>query len=246
MIPRLSNFHKKATVGRFTMRKISILFFVLLLAIISAGATFAQSTAIVIRNNVRLYETPNVKSRVKQIVKKGVKLNIIADKANVGWYQVSIIPKTEPKDYDELLDQYRTYWIHGNDIKFQSETAEITTAEVKDEWVKYGSSKDSVFYYNPNKTIRRGLLVKVWTEERDGDGELLSKILYEINCLSSKIRSLSGIKYDRYIVLSYTDGKIEKIKREPISSSWDTPNSKFTVIFPDSIGEALYQTVCKK
>jgi len=226
-------------------KKTSILCIVLLLAFVLAGDAFSQTTAVVIRNSVKLYEKPSFKAKVIQIVKRGVKLKINSEKTQSGWYQVSIIPKAEPKSYEELLDQYRNYWIHGNDIKFQSEMPEITTTKIEDEWVKYGSSKDSIFYYNPARTTRRGLSVQVWTEERDDADELLSKILYEINCQSSKIRSLAGIKYDRYMVLSYPDGKTEKIKREPISSTWDTPNSKFTVIFPDSVGESLFETVCK-
>src|SRR5207244_433398 len=114
-----------------------------------------------------------------------------------------------------------------------------TSAEIKDEWLEYASADDSFYSYNPARITRRGTFVQVWTEQRDDEDDLLSKTLYEINCQSSKIRSLAGIKYDRYLVLNYPDGKTEKIKREPISSSWDTPNAKFTIIFPDSVGEAL-------
>ena len=231
-------------------KKISILCFVLLLAILSAGAAFAQTNAVVIKPTVNLYKKPNAKTKAAETLKQGRKLKLESTKPIRGWYKVTVISDTEPQNADEefenYLSQYRTYWIQGNDIKIEKDLPVKDDTEPKDEWIEFARAKENIFSYNPARVTSRGALIQTWTEGRDEDDELLSKNLYEIDCQSSKLRSLAGIEYTRYEVETYPDGKTEKIFVEPTSSSWDTPNSKFTIIFPDSIGEALFKTVCKK
>jgi hypothetical protein len=213
-------------------------------------SALAQTTAIIVKPTAKLYEKPNARLKPAQTLKRGRTLKLQSTKPVRGWYQVTVMPEGEPQNEDEafenLLDEYRVLWINGSDIKIEKDSPDTNKAELKDEWIEFARANESNYSYNPARVTRRGTLIQVWTEERDDDDELLSKTLYEINCQSSKIRSLAGIKYTRYQIVTYPDGKTEKVFLQPTSSSWDTPNSRFTVIIPDSIAEALLRTVCKK
>lgn len=240
------------------MKRIVLVFStVLFLIVFSVNTAFSQTTAIVIKPTAKLYKKPDAKSKAVQTIKRGQKLKLRSTDSNRSWYQVSVISEKEPLSsqaaYNAYVKSFITYWISGNDIKIQndlpdSDTSETnsTKSETKNDWIEYASSKESIYYYNPKRTTYRGSFVQVWTEERDeNDDELLSKILYEINCQSSKIRSLAGIEYHPFFN-EYPDGVKVKTQKTPTTSSWDTPNSRFSIIFPDSTGEALYKTVCNK
>lgn len=146
-------------------KKISILCLVLLFAIFSAGATLAQTNAVVIKPTAKLYKKPNAKLKVAETLKQGRRLKLESTKPIRGWYKVTIILDEQPQNEDEAFEafssEYRIYWIHGNDIKIQSNLTDSNSSQTTNEWVEYASDEESFYNYNPAKTNRRGSLIQV-------------------------------------------------------------------------------------
>jgi hypothetical protein len=110
----------------------------------------------------------------------------------------------------------------------------------EDIWMLYAASDQVNYFLNPSKATRKKAIVRVWTEKRDkSDSEVLSRILYEVNCGESKMRSLAGVSY--FSFNEFPGGRTEKFKNV---TSWDTPTAKFEFIIPDTIGESLKEEVC--
>lgn len=114
------------------------------------------------------------------------------------------------------------------------------------DWEKHGESDKMFFYYDTGSITRpskdvvkvRGKLifkVKGITEmavEFDKKYETLSHSLnlIEIHCAAKKIRRVSFVDYS-------TDGNV--------LGSAQSPEEKWSIIPPDSIGESLYKILCK-
>jgi len=119
--------------------------------------------------------------------------------------------------------------------------AEVWAAD----WKFYGAHENFLIYYDTQSITRPSKsIVRVWTRWDYTEKVVLdwvkkfgknyenlshSKIFQEINCAEKKFHSLTGNDYDN-------KGKV-------ISSS-HTP-SEWGFIIPDSVGESLYEEVCK-
>lgn len=107
--------------------------------------------------------------------------------------------------------------------------------ERKTEWRIVTESPTETHFYNTRKMLcdKNGIL-KVWGKsiEKDTTKNLSYQIVrYELKCRSNQIKIVSGTDYDK-------SGKVLKLR------TYDDPTWEDAI--PDSIGEAILETICHK
>jgi hypothetical protein len=105
--------------------------------------------------------------------------------------------------------------------------------ELKVEWRRAASTDEEFYNYNTRKMTcdSKGVL-KVWIRtEGIGYGETRAMTRYEINCRNNQTRIMSMVKYD-------SGGGVTS------NRSWKNPD--WDEVIPDSVGEAILETVCRK
>ena len=111
--------------------------------------------------------------------------------------------------------------------------SEIDHHQQENGWTYIGTSKEGVkLYYSPERTVKRGRLIKAWfkDEHPDSDQKISSSIsLHEFNCPKGTYRLLQG-------TLFFRDGGARS-SNQP--SAWEHP-------LPDSVAEMEFKYVCRK
>jgi hypothetical protein len=107
--------------------------------------------------------------------------------------------------------------------------------EIFRDWFDIGSSKATRYFYSPKRALCEddGTL-KVWikTVEKDTNKKhSYSMIRYALNCRTDKMRVLTGTDYDK-------DGQV--------LSTEDDSETKWRDVVPESIGEMILETACRK
>jgi len=74
--------------------------------------------------------------------------------------------------------------------------------------------------------------LKVWVKtEKAGNDQTREMNRYEINCHADKLRITTSVEYD-------LKGRVER------NRSWKNPD--WDEVIPDSVGERIVETVCRK
>lgn len=104
------------------------------------------------------------------------------------------------------------------------------------EWAYITSSKDNHKYYIDKQSYKYDKTTHIatfWRQDKyiksDGSSYVTYKVLQQIDCVNQKSRSLNSVKY------TYNGS---------VLSSYDKPSS-YSIIVPDTIGEALWESACK-
>lgn len=104
------------------------------------------------------------------------------------------------------------------------------------EWAYITSSKDNHKYYIDKQSYKYDKTTHIatfWRQDKyiksDGSSYVTHKVLQQIDCVNQKSRSLNSVKY------TYNGS---------VLSSYDKPSS-YSIIVPDTIGEALWESACK-
>nr|AUN36125.1 hypothetical protein [uncultured bacterium] len=106
--------------------------------------------------------------------------------------------------------------------------------QIKLEWRSVGPSNDASFYYNTYKLDcdSKTKTVKVWIKEiRERSKTKASMTKYELNCRTEQFRILSMVEY-------YENGNI--------GETYQPANPKWADVVPETIGNAILITVCRK
>lgn len=192
----------------------------LLLILVLSLSAMAQ-TATVITQNAVLRERTSVTGKILSKARYNTKYKLESQEHTNGWYLVSL-SKGKIKG-----------WINGNDIEIQSGVNDkpLNYSKIyKDEWLEYTITETAVYYYNPSKLIREGFTMKTWVKEKNSVNLKTQGVAqYQVDCKNLKVRTLALVSYNE-------DGSI--------FNSFDTPNSKYSTIIPDSVGDRLAKTVC--
>jgi hypothetical protein len=102
------------------------------------------------------------------------------------------------------------------------------------EWRVAASSSESVYLYNTRKQQcdRTTGIMKVWIKERAvGSEETASMMRYELKCRSNELRVTSLTEY---------------LKTGDVSRSRTYKTPEWNEVIPDSVGEGILETVCRK
>lgn len=198
------------------MKKIILLtFFIFALSV----GVFGQTKAVVIKTYANCFAKADANSKVIATLTKGKKVALNSTKHFKGWYSVS---------FGKVKG-----WIDGNDIEFEDDLPDLSDLAIKtkDSWVYYARGSSGRFYYNAGKLTRNRSTVYVWTKEMsDTTYESLSMVRYEIKCGTELYRTLAGVKYN---------------SKGEAYDSVARPLSYYLTVLPETIMEALYETVCK-
>lgn len=107
--------------------------------------------------------------------------------------------------------------------------------EIKtDYWYEITSSASASYLYHPHKVFCDGSVLKVWIRvvNKDTDQRLdHSMIRYGFKCRSNQMQTLSYTEYDKKGDVIYSS--------VPINPQW-------VDVIPDSVGEDMLKTACRK
>jgi hypothetical protein len=102
------------------------------------------------------------------------------------------------------------------------------------EWRVAASSSDEVFFYNTRKQQcnRNTGIIKVWVKGEAVDSDRTTSMTrYEVKCRANQLRIMSQTEY---------------LKNRNVSSSRTYKNPEWDEVIPDSVGERILETVCRK
>lgn len=106
--------------------------------------------------------------------------------------------------------------------------------EVDVEWRVAASSSEEVFFYNTRKQQcdRNTGIIKVWVKGEAVDSERTTSMTrYEIKCRLDQLRIMSQIQY---------------LRNGSVASSRTYRNPEWDDVIPDSVGERILETMCRK
>jgi hypothetical protein len=107
--------------------------------------------------------------------------------------------------------------------------------EIFKDWYEIGASKSTIFFYSPKRAVcENDGTLKVWikTVEKDTNKKhSYSMTRYALRCREDKIRVLSGTDYDK-------DGEVLSHDPDPVK--------EFRDVVPESVGESIFETACRK
>jgi hypothetical protein len=103
--------------------------------------------------------------------------------------------------------------------------------ELKVEWRKINENDQSTWYYNTHRQVCEKGILKVWTKVVEKENLTYSIDRLEINCRSNQTRLTSSVKYRK-------DGSV--------LDSATAPAPEWGDVLPNSIGENVLETVCRK
>jgi TonB family protein len=150
----------------------------LLLILVLSLAAFGQS-AIVITPKAVFRERPSPTGKVLFTVNKGAKFKLESEENTNGWYFVSVL-KSGIKG-----------WIHGNNIEIQLKPSRPKTLTVMgestiDDWLKYGESSNTIFFYDPSTVFRDKNIVNAWTKHLKNADKSYLQVWINISCLNKE------------------------------------------------------------
>ena len=100
-------------------------------------------------------------------------------------------------------------------------------------WRNIGQTKtDEIWYDSDKERCTDNGILKVWIKEKHKDTDLkYGLILYELKCKTDELRVKSRTEYQK-------DGRV--------LDSDEYPNSSWSDVIPDSMGEEIMKTVCRR